>query len=53
MNKKCPMCHAALPDIDKDLNDLNTKIKELEHAIEEAKKAETKEEADNIFDGLL
>lgn len=50
--RKCVHCHAALPDLEAEINDLNAKIKELEAAIEEAKKAETKEEADNIFDSI-
>ncbi len=50
--KKCVMCHAAQPDWEKEIKEKDDRIKELENAIEEAKKVETKEEADNIFDAI-
>ena len=59
MSKKCPMCHAALPDVEKEIESLTKKlteaesrINELETAIKEAKEADTKDEADNIFDSI-
>ena len=59
MSRKCVMCGAAQPAIDTEIatlqqkvTDLEDKNKELSNAIEEAKKADTKEEADNIFDSI-
>ena len=44
---KCVMCHAALPDVDKEIEQLKNRIKELED--EKAKKPE-KKEAGSIWD---
>jgi len=53
MGRKCVMCHAAMPEIDEELKQKEDRITELEAAIEEAKKATTKEEANNIFDSIF
>ncbi len=52
MKEKCPHCQAELPDVQKKLDDKDAKIAELEAAIKAAREADTKEEADNIFDGV-
>lgn len=52
MSRKCVMCSAALPEIDKEIEKLEAENKELRKAIEEAKKAPTKEEVENIFDAI-
>lgn len=53
MGRKCVMCHAAQPEFDQEIKQKEDRITELEAAIEEAKKANTKEEADNIFDSIF
>ena len=50
--KLCVHCGAAQPEFEAEILTPNDRIKELEAVIEEAKKAETKEEADNIFDSI-
>ena len=60
MSRKCVMCGAAQPAVDTEISTLEQKVRDLENkntelsnAIEEAKKAETKEESDSIFDRIF
>lgn len=52
MKEKCPHCQAELPDVQAKLDAKDARILELETAIKAAKETDTKEEADNIFDGI-
>lgn len=47
---KCVMCHAALPDVDKEIEQLKNRIKELEDEKAKNDKKPKKEEAGSIWD---
>lgn len=47
---KCVMCHAALPDVDKELEALKNRIKELEDEKAKNAKKPKEEKAGSIWD---